>query len=117
MLASIPAHPCRCERAFLHLRRCWLRNENARRREPSGARAFSVNFSATYDPVGRRTLAARPHYTTGWYREISILEKNFSGKPDANVYRLRENRRQVPLPDKGMGDGGTTFTISADFVA
>jgi hypothetical protein len=43
-----------------------------------------------------------------WYREISILKKNFQESQMQTVYRLRANRRQVPLPDKGTGDGVTT---------
>ena len=41
-----------------------------------------------------------------WYREISILKKNFQESQMQTVYRLRANRRQVPLPDKGTGGGG-----------
>src|SRR5262245_45707371 len=62
------------ELGLLHLRRCWLRNENARRREPSGARAFSVNFSAIYCAVGR-TLAAHPGQKLGALFEILICSR------------------------------------------
>src|SRR5262249_48579578 len=40
-----------------------------------------------------------------------FLKKNFLGKRDSHVRRLGANKDQVPLPDKGMGRGGTTFTI------
>jgi hypothetical protein len=36
-------------------------------------------------------------------------EKNFLGKADANTRLQGRNRRQVPLPDKGIGVGVTTF--------
>ena len=38
-----------------------------------------------------------------------FLEKNFLGKVDANTRLRGRNRRQVPLPDKGLGVGVTTF--------
>ena len=64
------------ELGLMHLRRCWLRTENARRREPSGARAFSVNFSATYCPVGRRTLQLILDQKLGVFSEILELLAN-----------------------------------------
>ena len=41
-------------------------------------------------------------------REI-FFEKKFFRKRDSHVRRLGANKDQVPLPDKGMGGGGTTF--------
>jgi hypothetical protein len=64
------------ELGLMHLRRCWLQKENARRREPSGARAFSVNFSATYCPVGRRTLQLILDQKLGVFSEILELLAN-----------------------------------------
>jgi hypothetical protein len=37
---------------------------------------------------------------------VQFLEK---GKQDSQMRRQGRNRRQVPLPDKGMGVGTTTF--------
>jgi hypothetical protein len=37
------------------------------------------------------------------------LEKNFLEKRDSQMRRQGRNRRQEPLPDKGMGVGTTTF--------
>ena len=58
------------------LRRCWLQNENARRRESSGARAFSVNFSATYCPEVAELLQLILDQKLGLLFEIAELLTN-----------------------------------------
>jgi hypothetical protein len=57
---------------------------------------------------------AAPDMTTPSPTENLFLEKKFLEKRDAHVHQLRRKLRQVPLPDKGIGGGGTTFTIAAD---
>src|SRR5262249_20848789 len=43
-----------------------------------------------------------------------FLEKNFLGKRDSHLRRLGADKDQVPLPDKGIGGGGTTFRCAPE---
>jgi len=94
---------------LMHLRRCWLRNENARRQEPSGARAFSVNFSATYCPVGHRTLAADPR-SRAWLTlsDRAVATVFGSQRPIAACVGCRTDHvgTDSQPPDRSMFKGG-----------
>src|SRR5262249_36732730 len=77
------------ELGLMHLRRCWLRNENARRREPSGARAFSVNFYRAARELGgdRRWVWVPPR------RPTTAAQPSLG--PDCIVARLAASRRGI----------------------
>jgi hypothetical protein len=73
-----------------------------------------VDEHAVYDFHDHRDLLSSLRTPSPSPTEKFFLKKNFSEKRDAHMHRLRRKSRQVPIPDKGMGGGGTTFTISAD---
>jgi len=57
-------------------------------------------------------LQAHPHRLIN--RTTFFLEKNFLEKPDSQMRRQGRNRRQVPLPDKSIGVGTTTFRAALE---
>ena len=73
-----------------------------------------VDAHAVYDFHDHRDLLSSLRNTLPLTDRRNFFEKKFLEKRDAHVHRLGRKSTQVPLPDKGMGGGGTTFRCAPE---